>query len=286
MQKTTIMSVALALIAGVIGSASLQNISPHHDASPEAIDRVICMSPAVTEIVFALGQGERVVGISQYVTYPPEALDIPTCGGFFNPNFEQVMALEPDLVLSQGLSESVNEFCSDRGINFHSVELSDLESVFAAIREIGDELGTPGKAAELCDSLREQLREIARKTRNRPRPEVLLIIGRDPGTLRNLSTAGRGSFLHDILKIAGGKNIFADIEKNYSSVGKEAVTSRSPEVIIELHGEGMFDNKRKARIREAWSELPSVNAVKTGRIYAIGATYALLPGPRLTKIAR
>jgi iron complex transport system substrate-binding protein len=242
------------------------------------------MSPSVTEIVFAMGQGGRVVGISQYTTYPPEALKKPECGGFVNPNFERILELQPDLVINQGIAEKTNVFCQDRGIPFTSVELTDLESVFAAIRQVGHALAREEDADVLCARMRLRLADVAARVKGRPRPRVLLLVGRDSGSLRDLTVAGGGTFLHDVLQIAGGDNVFADV-KDYPAVSKESLLLRQPDVVLELRGEGMMGKEQLAEIVSIWNSMPTLSAVKNGKICAIGETYALIPGPRLVELA-
>jgi len=243
------------------------------------------MSPAVTEIVFAIGQGDKVVGISEFTTYPPEALSRPVCGGFFNPNLERILSLRPDLIITQGRADRLTDFGRDHQIEMLSVELEDLESVFATIEGIGRVLRADEEAGVLCARMRLRLAEVRLAVKRRPRPRVLLLVAREPGSLRGLTTVGPNSFLSDLLGLAGGENVFADAAQPYATISKEALLERGPEVIIELHGEGMIDASEEARIREVWSAMAGLAAVRDGRIYAVGSTYAMIPGPRLVELA-
>ncbi len=248
--------------------------------------RVICMSPAVTEIVYALGQGERVAGISNYSSYPPEAREKPRCGGFFNPNLERILALRPDLIIAQGRAEKVLEFASERGLEVLRVEFEDLESVFVATRNIGRVLLAEEEAELLCADVRLQLAEVKLQVKDKPRPRTFVVVAREPGSLRGLQTVGPGSFLNDLLELAGGENVFSDMSRSYATVSKETLIQRQPEVIVELHGEGILEPADVDRILEIWDAMPGLPAVRNGRVYAVGSTFALIPGPRMAELAK
>jgi len=240
----------------------------------------------VTEIVYALGIGGRVVGVSQFVSYPPEALDKPRCGGFVNPNRERILTLEPDLVIVQGLAQDMTDFATNNGIDLVSVWLTDLESIFSAIMKIGLAVGCEARAGLLCAEMRLALARVKVAVEGKPTPNVFIVLGREPGTLNRLFTSGSHGFLNDLIEIAGGRNIFRDIEREYSAVNREALLDREPDVIIELHGEGMNADKQLPEIRQLWGSLKSLPAVRQRRIYIIEGTYALLPGPRVVQLAR
>jgi iron complex transport system substrate-binding protein len=295
MSRHTIIMALAALAVGLVFSALLTSISHMRTASASHLQRnrdagtapkrVICMSPAVTEIVFALGQGSRVVGISQYTTYPPEALDRPQCGAFINPNLERLFALRPDLVIAQGISEKVVEFCREHGIQSLRLEITDLESLFRAIEQTGQALQCQQEAERLCADMRRKLDAVRASVADKPRLSVFIAAGREPDSLKNLMTVSKGSFLTDIVEVAGGRNAFGDLDIAYPTISKEALLERQPQVVIELCGEGMIDAAQKSRILAAWKSLPALEAVKQGQVYAIGNTYALIPGPRVTLLA-
>jgi len=289
MSKRAWTAVLGALLVGLLLSYLLQRLgfTPPQNSTGQGAParRVICMSPSVTETVFALGQGDRVVGISQYTTYPPEALKKPQCGGFFNPNFELLLALKPDLVITQGKAEKVSEFCRDHGIRHASLITSDLTSVFEAIRQAGMVLGCDQDAERLCAKMRGQLDVVRERVAHRPKQRVFLLVGREPGALKNLLTVGGGSFLDDVLEAAGGENIYRDLTILYPTVSKESLVQRQPDVVIELHGEGLLPQAKMADIIETWQAMPALRAVQKKRIHAIGSTYALIPGPRVVLLA-
>lgn len=293
--KRTILAVALAALIGIGVSLFLSHlvgaglpVKPNRTGAPAAggPQRVICMSPSVTELTFALGEGDRVVGVSQHTVHPPEALDRPRCGGFVNPNFERIMALQPDLVVTQGLAEDVRRFADEQGIKCLTLDITDLDSIFSAIRRLGRALHCPDKAAELARRMSTDLDRVRSRVSDRPRVPAFVVIGREPGSLGNLTTIGPGSYLADVLELAGGRNIFSDLSQRYATVNKESLAQRRPEVIVELHGDGMMGTQKKQQVRRTWSQMSALPAVRQGRVHVVDGTYALIPGPRVIKLAR
>lgn len=284
--------VAAAFAAGLALSALLLRLS-----APEPVrtgrgaggafryGRIVCMSPATAEIAFALGAGERVVGVSQYTQHPPEALKKPTCGGFFNPNYELILALRPDLVLTQGRAAELERFARENGLAFVAVELTDLASIFAGIERIGALLELEDEAAALKARLRARLAAVRARVAGREPVAALLVSGREPGSLSGIHAVGPDTFLHDLIVVAGGRNVFADLGRPYGVVNKEAIIERAPQVIVELHGEGGDARELGARVRALWRGLGPLPAVRAGRVHAVEATYAMVPGPRVVQLA-
>lgn len=294
MSKRVIITVVIAAALGLAGSYLFSGLGFHPvpddgdqpgdpDSPPE---RIICMSPSVTELVFALGQGERVVGVSQHVVHPPGAMDKPRCGGFVNPNFERIMALKPDLVVTQGLAKEVRRFADEQGLRCLTLEITDLNSIYSVIDELGRTLKCPQEADRLTRRIKTGLEAVKTQAEDHPTASTFLVIGREPGSLRNLHTIGPGSYLADVLQIAGGQNLFSDLDKQYGTVNKEALAERQPEAIVELHGEGMMSAAKRRQVRQTWGQMAALPAVRNGRICVITETYALIPGPRIVKLAR
>ena len=254
---------------------------------PESVHRyarLVCMSPAAVEITFALGAGDRVVGVSQHTKWPPEALDRPECGAFINPSFERILALRADLIITQGRAEDLTEFGDANGIDVISLALTDLESIFAETRRLGRLLEAESEADLVCARMRAPLAKVAARARDLPPVRVLLVVGREPGALNDIYSVAGGTFLHDLIELAGGVNLAADLPSPYAIISKEAVLERAPEVIVELHGEGADEEARQEALK-LWQGLPTVPAVRRGRVYVIEATYAMIPGPRVVQLA-
>ncbi len=248
--------------------------------------RIVCLAPNITETVFALGAGDRVVGVTDFCDYPPAARERTRIGGPVNPSIERITALRPDLVLAQMPNARVAAYCREQGVRFEALRMETVESVLGGIRRLGDLLGRREAARAVAARLEGELAAVRRAVGRRPRPRVLITLSRRAGSLSGLYTVGPGSFLDQLLEIAGGENIFADAGRPYPEAGKEAVQRRAPEIIIEtLPGMRLTPQLRQALLRD-WRMLSSLPAVKEGRIFFVTDPAVQIPGPRVADTAR
>jgi len=299
-RKRAVILALTLLVAGTGVSVLLSHLGrwrsgePHASPSAQAGGRmahscsirIICMAPNVTECVFALGCGERVVGVTDFCSYPPEARTKARVGGLVNPNLERIVALGPDLVIVQGRHEKVAEFCRQRQTPLFRVEMNDLASIYSGLMALGARLGCRSRAERLCAEIRQTLESIDGHVAGKPRPRVFLCLGRRPGSLTGLYTTGAKGFLSEILDLAGRENIFADAVTGYPQVSKEALLKRAPDVIIETYpGQELSDAGRR-RLMADWQSMPTLPAVRNGRVYLLTEDYLLVPGPRVVLCAR
>jgi ABC-type Fe3+-hydroxamate transport system substrate-binding protein len=247
--------------------------------------RIICATPALTEWVFALGAGDHVVGVSDYASYPPAALDLPGIGGWINPNRERLLRLEPDLILTQGEHAALQQFADASSIRFHSLQLDRLQDAFAVCTELGTLLDRATAAQKLQASLSNQLAALRRPADAATPLRTVMLMGRTPGQLTNLHVIGPNTFLDDLLQHLGGTNIFADALGAYPRISREALLVRQPEVILEFHSDPLTSDARIVA-RADWRQLPTLPAVRANRIYLLEGDHLLIPGPRLIETAR
>jgi len=246
------------------------------------------MAPNIAEAVFALGAGDRVVGVSEYTAYPPEAAAKPQVGALYNPNLERIVSLRPDLILIQQKHETVEELCADRHISFLVVNMeSGLKSVLAAMDTLGMAFGRD--ASERAKALRAEIEKDLAAVRVRvdgaTRPRVLICVDRSPDSLKSVYCPGGSSFLSELIEIAGGENVLADEPNAYVQISTEAIVRRAPDVIIEtLPGRTLSEAERK-KIVDEWGALYTVPAVKQGRVYVLTDDYVVVPGPRIARTA-
>jgi iron complex transport system substrate-binding protein len=247
--------------------------------------RIVSMGPNITEIVFALGCGNRLVAVTDFCMYPPEVAGLPKVGGYLNPNLEKLTTLRPDLVLIRGKIEKVDRFCRSRGIPVVRVHMDSLKTIYSGIQHLGRALGVVEKADVLCNTIREALDTVRAKSAAIPATKVFISLGRAMGSMANLYTVGGNSFLSQLVEIGGGINIFADVDQPYPEASKESLIKRSPEVILEMRpGENMTQKKRNQIIAE-WGVFDGVPAVTNGRIYVLTQDFLLIPGPRIVETA-
>jgi iron complex transport system substrate-binding protein len=243
-------------------------------AIPVAPRRIICTSPETTEILFALGAGNRVVGIVRGCDWPRAARDLPLVGDFSNVSLERVVALEPDLVITTGHEQKrILAQLECLGVPTVAFLASDVASVKRNVEAVGTMVGEEEKAAELVGAFSAKIFAIAAEVEKVPaaeRPRVYLEICPEP-----LMTVAEGSFVHDAIILAGGVNVGAGLPRPYSRIESEAVIARDPEVIVLCHGAA---TPAGVAARTGWRRIA---AVRENRIYEADPDLVLRAGPRL-----
>ena len=249
-----------------------------------ASQRVISTSPAITEILFAVGSGNRVVGVTDYCNYPKNACLLPSIGGPLNPNTEKWIALKPDLIILQDDSVVLKKHAKVFKIPTLEVSVNNLGNILTSIQVIADAMQTPKEGKQLVDKIKKQIdnyRTSIGKTKPR---HVLMLLSDTNDPSRDLYAVGRNTFLNELLSIAGGENILPDTMATYPKISKEFIIAKSPEIIIEIGPTANLSNEGILNRKKAWTIYPTINAVKNDRLYFVGADYILIPGPRLVKI--
>jgi iron complex transport system substrate-binding protein len=233
--------------------------------------RIISLAPSNTEILFALGLGDKVVGVTDYCDYPPEALEKEKVGGYATPDIEKIVALNPDLVLvAYGTPMDVINSLVGLGLTVFGIKTTDLDDLLNDIRRIGEITDKEVEAQALTAAMASRIQAVTNQTEElEQRPRVFYIVWHDP-----LWTAGSGTFIHELIEKAGGVNICQNIT-GYATISIEEVVARDPEIIIA--SEWSYDWAKNA------TELASTNASQTGRIYTVDDDLVQRPGPRLVK---
>ena len=233
--------------------------------------RIISLAPSNTEILFALGLGDRVVGVTDYCDYPPEALNKTKVGGYANPDIEKIVALNPDLVLvAYGTPMDVINTMVGLGLTVFGIKTTDLDDLLNDIRRVGEITDKEVEAQALTSEMASRIQAVTNQTEElEQRPKVFYIVWNDP-----LWTAGSGTFIHELIEKAGGVNICQNIT-GYTTISIEDVLVRDPEIIIT--SELSYDWALNA------TELASTNASKTGRIFTCDDNLVQRPGPRLVE---
>jgi iron complex transport system substrate-binding protein len=247
---------------------------------------IITMAPHLTETVFALGQGKRVIAVGTFDDYPPEVKTLPKAGGYLDPDLEKIAVLNPELIILPGKDRQVTDFAAMKQIPVLNVDMDSLETIDDGIAAIGKALGCETESDALRARVKSALDAIRAAVSKLPRPKVLILTMRQDHNLHHLYTANRNSFLSQLIECAGGDNIFADAPNTYPEASKETVVVRAPDAVVELHAGENLNDDEKARYIEDWKQLPTLPAVANKRIYLITESYAARPGPRVTEVAR
>lgn len=241
-------------------------------------DRIVSLAPSSTEILFELGLGSRVVGVTRYCLFPPEARTKPQIGGYYDPNFEALVAAKPDLVITLKEHEDVRRELAKLRIPSITVDHSTVSSILSSILEIGRACGCPERAAEIHRHLESRLRDISRSTEGRSRPRTLVSIGRMSGeaSLGRITVCGRQGFFEELIRLAGGQNAFEG-EMEFPSLSAEGLLQVNPDIIIDLWPDMKEKGLDPEAARREWSRIPGLRA----RVCVIGDSYAMIPGPRI-----
>lgn len=247
--------------------------------------RIVSLVPALTEIVFAVGSGDRVVAVSSYDEYPPDVKNLPRVGALLDPDVERIIALRPDLVLLYGSQTDLMEQLKRASIGFYEYRHGDLSTITATIRTLGTQTGRAQAADSLAANIERRLAELKRRTAAQPKPRTLLVFGRERGSLRNVYASGGRGFLHDILEAAGGINVFADMKTESVQASSEQILTRAPDIIIEVRPTPTVTPAEQQEAASAWSVLGSLPAVKNHRVVVLGGQGLVVPGPRIADSA-
>ena len=275
---------ATAILVGVLSCAGVQASSTDQGQPSAVPERIITIAPNSAEIISALGAGDRVVGVSKFCVYPPELQQRPRVGGLFDPDLEKIITLRPDLVVLRGKSEAVEQLCQDLGVPVYHDRTEKLDDVATCIRELGQRLGRTKEAEALVKDFRARLESIRQRVKGRRRPRVLLTVSRQPDRLANILTTGRGTFLDEMLALAGGVNVFGHLDMAYPQISAEGMITHRPDVIIELMPEVTLTPALKHQMLGQWAQLGSIPAVSNGRVYFLTDEHCLIPSPRYADI--
>ncbi len=246
--------------------------------------RIITIAPNSAEIICALGACDSIVGVSKFCVYPPKLRDRPRVGGLFDPDIEKIIALRPDLIVLRGRSETVERLAADQGITLYFDRTEKLGDVVQTLRELGERLGCGKEAERLVEKFLARIQRVRKRVEEESRPRVLLTVSRQPDRLANLMTTGRGTFLDEMIEIAGGVNVFGRLDMAYPQISPEGIVAHRPDVIIELMPEVELDAKLERQLSGQWKALDSVPAVRSLRIHFITDDNALIPSPRYVEI--
>lgn len=247
---------------------------------------IISLAPNLTETIYALGGGDRVIAVGNYDDWPPEIAAKPRAGGYLDPDLEKITRLNPELLVVPGQHPKVTEFAKLRGLRVLNVHMDNIETIDAGIRTLGEALGEGPRAEALVAQLKGQRKAVQEAVAGLPRPKVLIITQRQAHDLNTLYTSGGTSFVSEMVTLAGGDNIFADSAQTYFEASKETIVVRAPDVILEFHCGEKLDDTAQAAYRADWQALSGLPAVQQGRIHLVLASHGLRPGPRVVEIAR
>jgi len=263
----------------IIVLASCSRSAPKLEA-PSPPQRIISAVPNVTEMLFAFGLGDRVIAVGDYDQFPPEVAAKQRIGGLLNPNIEKIIELKPDLVITYGTQDVLRDRLQSVGIRMYPFVHGNVEHTLQFMLDLGHTLGADLRAEQIVREIRRTFDDVRAKAPPM-RPKVLLVHNRGAGILGSFYSVGSEAFQHDLIEIAGGQNLFSDVDRETLQPTLEEVISRRPDIIIETLS-SIRDDREIAQRKRDWETL----GLASGRVYIEGENYLLVPGPRLNLAVR
>lgn len=275
---------AAALAAGLVGGCRESSAPENDDQFEPKGMRILSLTPNVTEILFALGLGNNIVGRSNYCEFPDEAKTIPAVGDTINLNLEKIISLEPTLAFVVTKRADMVKTLDGLGIRTVALESDTMTELLETIETIGRETGRTAPAGTLIEDIRHDLDNVRRLVKDLPRPKVLFTFPMAVGST-NMMVAGRGTFVDELLGVAGAENAFPDAA-DWPTITPQRVVELAPDVVIvNAVGNDAAPDRLEA-IRRAWTNLPSVPAVANSRLYILEDAFLTIPGPAVALAAR
>ncbi|MCY7375185.1 MAG: cobalamin-binding protein [Pyrinomonadaceae bacterium] len=236
---------------------------------PQTIERAVSLAPNLTENIFAVGAGNKLVGVTSFCDYPEEAKVIPKIGDTINPNIETIIALKPNIVFVSTASqiENFTKTLEGQNIAVFITNPNDFEGILRNLKQLGDVLGTSAVAEKLIADLQNRVKAVEEKVKDKPKPKVFVQISKEP-----LFTVGKDSFITEIIERAGGQSATKDVATAYPKLSKETALALNPGAIIlsespdNLEPNDVFKNS---------------DAVKNNRVFRVNAALLARPGPRI-----
>lgn len=265
---------AILLFSIVSGCTSKQH-------KTEIPHKIISLAPSITETLFALGLGDRVIGVTSYCTFPPQAKTIEKVGGYADANLEKVIALHPDLVIHLQEHEKQRIFLNRFGVRTLRVDNSTCASTCSSFAAIGQCCGVKISSDSLISIFQERMSQ-SNSEHSASQPKVLFCVGRDnpgAGQIKTIYAAGSSTFYNDLIKAAGGQNAISDSIPVYPRLSPEGIIAIAPDIIVDVAPSmGNFDCNL---LVNDWNSLSRIPAVKYKRICCLDKDYATVPGPRM-----
>lgn len=276
--------IVTVLFAGIYAAKRAQIVSGRHASHQSAlVSRVVSLAPSITETIFALGAQAKLVGVTRYCVFPPEATKIAQVGGYLDPSFEAIVRLKPDIVIVTAGNNETRQKLEELGLRVLTVDHNTISGIIDSISRIGQSVGAGKEAERIGADIRRRINAVKSRTIGLKRPTVMISIGRSMGGgIGEIYIAGKDNFYDEIIELAGGTNAYDSRISKTPSVSGEGVTRLNPDIIIELAPDKHKDEAEKSLSQ--WNRLSQVTAVKNKRVQALTGDYVVIPGPRFVTI--
>jgi iron complex transport system substrate-binding protein len=278
MKGTTVISAA-ALLAVAAGCCCREGAG-HGAAFPS---RIISLAPSITETLFALGAGDKVVGVTNFCLYPPAVRSLPRVGGYTDPSYESILSLRPDFVVLLQEHEPVAGFLKANGIRYLTIDNHDIAGIVASIDTLGAICGVRHAADSLSSLL--QSRFCRKPAFTGVLPRVLISVGRETlgsGSVDQIWVAGRDAIYSEVLDAAVARNAMSGSRIPYPTLSAESIIRLAPDIIIEITSH--MPSVTCEAVQKDWGKLDMVPAVRDGLVFCLSDDYVTVPGPRIVNL--
>ncbi|MGO8787704.1 MAG: ABC transporter substrate-binding protein [Terriglobia bacterium] len=274
MKFAGVLALALVSFTSALSARVVTDQTGRRVNLPDHPRRLVSIAPSITETLYELGLGDRLVGDTDYCDYPAQAKSLPHVGALLNPSLEKIVALKPDLVL--GTDEANRRETADQlerlGIPLYGVTAHTVEGTLQSLEDLGRILDWEQPTQKLVTSLRARASAVEKRVQGRPRPKVLFVVWYRP-----LITAGSQTFISDVIRCAGGESISDDMKTEWPHMGLEEVLKRAPDVILLPQTDAFAPNLDEFQKLPGWRDL---SAVKNHHLHFVAETI-MRPSPRL-----
>lgn len=256
----------------------------HSTVYAKDYQRIVSLSPSITETIFALGMGDRLVGVTDFCTYPEAALKIKKVGGLQNTNYEVMYSLEPDLIIMLSTEWGNNSAIANMGIDIVKVETKTIPDIIASMKKVGEALDRVEESAAIIERINNDIAFVREKTKDLNKPKVLVLFWRPvgEGVVKEAYIAGNYTYFQDIIEIAGGVNAYSGAHTITSPiVSTEGIMVMDPDIIIDMTPRigGVAEFPLDVAMKD-WDMLSDISAYKNKRIHVVNDSYLGKPGPR------
>jgi iron complex transport system substrate-binding protein len=242
-----------------------------------AAERIIALSPAINETLYALGAGDQIVANTEYCNYPREAKNKPKVGGYFSPSLEKILSLNPTMVILQENNAPLAAKIQKMGIKIHVIKIDTYPSIRVSIFTMGRIAREEGKAHAIVSELDQKLRALRGIVRNQ---KILMVFGHNTDLSKSIYVSGQNLYFDDLIRASGNTNALQSRRKGQPVLNLENIIALNPDIIILLAPNTRERGLTKEALIAPWRHLP-INAAKQGKIYVEDQPYSSNPSPRL-----
>ena len=247
-----------------------------------AQQRIVALSPAVNEIIFALGEGDKIVGNTEFCNYPPSSKDIKKVGGYFDPSLEKIVSLKPDIVITQQNNYKLVNKLQKLRIKTQIIKIDTLQSIKNSILDIGKTLGKDAKAKEIISSIDKELKAIKNIVKDK---KILIVFGHNLSLTSRIFVAGQNIYFDDIINESSNTNAFQSDRKGQPILNLENIIATNPDIVILLAHSREQKGIQRDELLKPWQNLP-ISAVKTNSIYIFDNVNDGIPSDRIVYFLR